>query len=193
VLGLGGHELGKELSSIVSANKPTGPNAKLKDDVPTSFNRITWPANKAVGRKKKMMWVPKGSTPIKAELITQISTARPTLKSEPHMTSKVLLSKHTNKRPILGVTIGHGVFENSCKVKRLQVDIRIIADHIINSHHSMRQCMDKGIYIQFSKTECFRIRNRRVWYFQRFGRFEWNSSCRIWGLEDALDMLFREH
>jgi hypothetical protein len=47
---------------------------------------------------KKMMWVPKGSTPNKAELITRISTARTTLKSEPHMTFKVLLSKHTNKK-----------------------------------------------------------------------------------------------
>jgi hypothetical protein len=45
-----------------------------------------------------MMWVHKGSTPIEAELITQTSTARPTLKSEPHMTTNVLLSKHTNKK-----------------------------------------------------------------------------------------------
>jgi hypothetical protein len=44
------------------------------------------------------MWVPKGSTPIKIELITRISTARPTLKSKRHMTSKVVLFKHTNKK-----------------------------------------------------------------------------------------------
>jgi hypothetical protein len=44
------------------------------------------------------MWVFKGSTPIKAELITQTSTAKTTLESESHMTSKVLLSKHTNKK-----------------------------------------------------------------------------------------------
>jgi hypothetical protein len=88
-----GQELGKELSPIVSANKPTSPNVKPKDDVPTSFNRITRHASKAVGRKKKMMWVPKGSTPIKAELIIRTSTARPTLKSEPHM-----MSKHTIKK-----------------------------------------------------------------------------------------------
>jgi hypothetical protein len=44
------------------------------------------------------MWVPKGSTPIKIELITRTSTVRPTLKSKRHMTSKVLLSKHTNKK-----------------------------------------------------------------------------------------------
>jgi hypothetical protein len=94
----GGHELGKELSLIVSANKPTSLNAKSKDDVPTSFNRITRHASKVIGRRKKMMWVPKGSTPIKAELITHTSTARPTLKSEPHMTFKVLLFKHTNKK-----------------------------------------------------------------------------------------------
>jgi hypothetical protein len=37
---IGGHELGKELFPIVSYNKPVGPNAKQKDDVPTSFNRI---------------------------------------------------------------------------------------------------------------------------------------------------------
>jgi hypothetical protein len=36
-----GHELEKELSPIVLANKPTGQNAKPKDDVPTSFNRTT--------------------------------------------------------------------------------------------------------------------------------------------------------
>jgi hypothetical protein len=45
-----------------------------------------------------MIWVPKASTPIKAELITRTSTVRSTLKSEPHMISKVLLSKHTNKK-----------------------------------------------------------------------------------------------
>jgi hypothetical protein len=45
-----------------------------------------------------MMWVPKGSTSIKAELITWTSIARPILKSEPHMASKVLMSNHTNKK-----------------------------------------------------------------------------------------------
>jgi hypothetical protein len=65
------------------------------------------------------MWVSKGSTPIKAELITQMSTARPTLESEPHMTSKVLLSKHTNKKTDPWVTIGHGVPEGSREVIRL--------------------------------------------------------------------------
>jgi hypothetical protein len=45
-----------------------------------------------------MMWVPKDSTPVKAELITQTSIAGPILKLELHMTSKVLLSKHTNKK-----------------------------------------------------------------------------------------------
>jgi hypothetical protein len=94
----GGHELEKELSLIVSANKSTGENAKPKDDVPTSFDRITRHASKVVGKSKKMIWVPKGSTPIKAELITRTSTAMTTLKSEPHMTFKVLLSKHTNKK-----------------------------------------------------------------------------------------------
>jgi hypothetical protein len=44
--------------------------------------------------------------------------------------------------------IGHGVPEDSCEVRQLQVDIRIIGDHIINYHHSTRQCMDKGIHIQ---------------------------------------------
>jgi hypothetical protein len=44
--------------------------------------------------------------------------------------------------------IGHGVPKESRKVGRLQVDIRIIGDHIINSHRSMRQYMDKGIHIQ---------------------------------------------
>jgi hypothetical protein len=98
VAGLGGHELEKGLSPIVSTNKPTDPNAKPKDDVPTSFNRITRHASKVIGRMKKMMWVPKGSTPIEVDLITRTSAARPTLKSESHMISKVLLSKHTNKK-----------------------------------------------------------------------------------------------
>jgi hypothetical protein len=98
VLGLGGHELGKELSPIVSANKPNGPNAKPKDDIPTSFNRITRHAGKVVGRRKKMVWVPKGNTLIKAEIITQTSIPTHTLKSESHMTFKVLMSKHTNKK-----------------------------------------------------------------------------------------------
>jgi hypothetical protein len=85
VLGIGGwgHELGNELSPIVSANKSTGPNVEPKDDVPTSFNRITRHASKVVGRRKKMMWVPKCSTLNKAELITRTSTARTILKSEP--------------------------------------------------------------------------------------------------------------
>jgi hypothetical protein len=59
-----GHELEKGLSHTVSANKPTDSNAKSKDDVSTSFNRITRHASKVIGRRKKMMWVPKGSTPI---------------------------------------------------------------------------------------------------------------------------------
>jgi hypothetical protein len=90
-----GNELEKGLSHTVSANKPTDPNAKSKDDVSTSFNRITRHASKVIGRRKKMMWVSKGSTPIEAELITQTSAVGPTLKLEPHMTSK---SKHTNKK-----------------------------------------------------------------------------------------------
>jgi hypothetical protein len=135
---------------MVSAKASTGQNAKPKDDVPTSFSRITWHASKVIGKSKKMMWVPKGSTPIKAELITQTSTARTTLKSEPHMTSKVLLSKHTNKKADLGV---NRVTVDNCEVRRLQVGIRIIGDHIINSHHSACQCMDKGIRIQV----CFLI------------------------------------
>jgi hypothetical protein len=93
-----GHELENELSPIVSTNKPTDQNAKPKDDVPTSFDRITRHASKVVGISKKMIWVPKGSTPIKVELVTQTSTTRTKLKSEPNMTSKVLLSKHTNKK-----------------------------------------------------------------------------------------------
>jgi hypothetical protein len=132
----------------VSANRPIGPNAKQKDDVPTSFSRITRHASKAEGIRNKMICVPKGSTLIEAELITQTSAATPTLKLEPHMTSKVLLSKHTNKRSILVVTIGHGVPEDSRKVRRMQVDIRIIGDYIINSYHSTRQYMDKEIHIQ---------------------------------------------
>jgi hypothetical protein len=93
-----GHELEKGLSPIVLANKPSDPNAKPKDCVPTTFNRITRHTGKVIGRRKKMMWVPKGSTPIEAELITRTSAAWLTLKSELHMTSKVLLSKHTNKK-----------------------------------------------------------------------------------------------
>jgi hypothetical protein len=94
----GGHKLEKGLSPIVEVSKLTGQNTKPKDDVPTSFNRINQHASKVISKSKKMMWVPKGSTPIKVELITRTSTARLTLKSEPHMTSKVLLSKHTNKK-----------------------------------------------------------------------------------------------
>jgi hypothetical protein len=91
-----GHELEKGLSPIVAVSKLTGQNTKPKDDVSTSF-RINRHASKAIGKSKKMMWVPKVSTPIKVELITQTSTARTILKSKSHMTSKVLLSKHTNK------------------------------------------------------------------------------------------------
>jgi hypothetical protein len=94
----GGHELEKELCPRVVASKPTGQSSELKDNVPTSFNKISRHSIKAIGRRKKMVWVPKGSAPIKAELITRTSTTRPTLKSEPHMTSKLLLSKHTNKK-----------------------------------------------------------------------------------------------
>jgi hypothetical protein len=94
----GGHELEKGLSPIVAVSKLTGQNTKTKDDVPILFNRINRHASKAIGKSKKMMWAPKGSTPIKAKLITRTSTARTTLKLEPHMTSKVLLSKHTNKK-----------------------------------------------------------------------------------------------
>jgi hypothetical protein len=82
-----GHELEKGLSPIVVVSKLIGQNNKPKDDVPTLFNRINRHASKAVGKSKKMIWVPKGNTPIKAELITQTSTTRTTLKSEPHMTS----------------------------------------------------------------------------------------------------------
>jgi hypothetical protein len=59
-----GHELEKELFPRVVANKPTGQHAKAKGDVPILFNRITQHASKVVGKSKKMMWVPKGSTPL---------------------------------------------------------------------------------------------------------------------------------
>jgi hypothetical protein len=88
----------KRITPILSANKPTGQNAKPKDDVPMSFNRIVRHASKAVDKSKKAMWVPKGSTLIKAKVITWTSTARTTLKLEPHMTSKVLMFKHMNKK-----------------------------------------------------------------------------------------------
>jgi hypothetical protein len=67
----GKHELEKELSPIVIASKPTSQNTKPKDDVPTSFNKISRHASKVIGKSKNMIWVPKGSTPIKVELITQ--------------------------------------------------------------------------------------------------------------------------
>jgi hypothetical protein len=143
----GGHELEKGLSPIVVVSKLTGQNTKPKDVVPTSFNRIYQHVSKVIGKNKKMVWVPKGSTPIKAELITRTSTARPTLKSEPCMSSKVLLSNIQTKRLILGVMIGHGALKDNHEVRRLQVNIRIIGDHIINSHHSMHH-MDKAIHIQ---------------------------------------------
>jgi hypothetical protein len=82
----------------VAVSKLTGQNTKPKDDVPISFNRINRHASKVVGKSKKMMWVPKASTPIKVEIIARTSTARTTLKSEPHMTSKVLMSIHMNKK-----------------------------------------------------------------------------------------------
>jgi hypothetical protein len=72
----GGHELEKELSPIVVASKRTSQNTKPKDDVPTLFDKISQHASKVVGKSKKMMWVPKGSTPIKAKLITRASIAR---------------------------------------------------------------------------------------------------------------------
>jgi hypothetical protein len=68
----GGHELEKELSHIVLANKTTDQNAK-------PFNRITRHASKDVGKSKKMMWISKVSTPIKVELITQTSIAKTTI------------------------------------------------------------------------------------------------------------------
>jgi hypothetical protein len=58
------------------------------------------------------------------------------------------------KRSILGVTIGHGVPEDSHEVRSLQVKIRIISDHIIDSQHSTRQCMDKGICIYVCLLVC---------------------------------------
>jgi hypothetical protein len=50
--------------------------------------------------------------------------------------------------------IRYGVLKDSHEVRRLQVDIRIIGDHIINSHHSTRQCMDMGIHIQVCLLVC---------------------------------------
>jgi hypothetical protein len=76
----GRHELEKGVSPIVAVSKLIGQNTNPKDVVPTSFNRINRHARKVVGKSKKMMWVPKGSTPIKTELITRTSTVRPTLK-----------------------------------------------------------------------------------------------------------------
>jgi hypothetical protein len=75
-----GHELGKELPPIVAASKLTGQNTKPKDNVLILFNRIIRHGSKVVGKSKKIMWVPKDSAPIKVELITQTTTARPTLK-----------------------------------------------------------------------------------------------------------------
>jgi hypothetical protein len=59
VLGLGGHELEKELCPRVVAWKPTSQNTETNDDIPTSFNKISQQASKAIGKSKKMMWVPK--------------------------------------------------------------------------------------------------------------------------------------
>jgi hypothetical protein len=58
------------------------------------------------------------------------------------------------KRPILGVTIIHGVLEDSYKIRSLQVEIRIIGDYIIDSQHSTRQCVDKGFHIQVCLLVC---------------------------------------
>jgi hypothetical protein len=44
--------------------------------------------------------------------------------------------------------IEHEVPKDSRDAKRLQVDIRITGDHIINSHNSIHQCMDKEIHIE---------------------------------------------
>jgi hypothetical protein len=82
----------------VESSKLTDQNTKPKDDVLTSFNRIIPHISRAVGKSNKRMWVPKGTASIKAELITRTSTARPTVKSEPHLASKILLSKHTKKK-----------------------------------------------------------------------------------------------
>jgi hypothetical protein len=82
----------------VAANKLTGQNTKPKGDVPISFNRFIQHDSKVIGKSKKMMWVPKGSAPIKTKLITLTLTNRPTLKSEPHVTFKILLSKHMNEK-----------------------------------------------------------------------------------------------
>jgi hypothetical protein len=74
----------------VAASKPTGQNTKPKDDVPASFDKINRHASEVVGKSKKMLWIPKGGT--------RTSTVRPTLISESHMTSKVLMFKYTNKK-----------------------------------------------------------------------------------------------
>jgi hypothetical protein len=71
----------------------TSQDIKPKDGVPTSSNRITQLASRALVKSKKMMWIPKINNPSKVEC-----TARLTLKSDPHMTSKTLPAKHTNKR-----------------------------------------------------------------------------------------------
>jgi hypothetical protein len=73
-LGLGWHELEKEIFPRVAASKPTDQNTKPKDDVPTSFNRSIRYANKVIVKSKKIMWVPKRSTPIKVELIRACTT-----------------------------------------------------------------------------------------------------------------------
>jgi hypothetical protein len=75
----------------------TSQDIKPKDGIPTSSTRITQHASRALVKSKKMIWIPKGGIPNKAELIAWASTARPTLKSDPHMASKMLLAKHTNK------------------------------------------------------------------------------------------------
>jgi hypothetical protein len=93
------------------------------------------------------MWVPKGSAPIKIELITQRSTSRPTLKSEPQVASKILLCKHINEKADPWSYDRHGVPKESREVKSLQVEVMIIGDHIIDSQHSTHQYMGKGIHI----------------------------------------------
>jgi hypothetical protein len=100
------------------------------------------------------MWAPKCNTPIKAELITQTSIARPTLKLEPHMASKVLLSNHTNKK------VDPCSYDRTWSSRRQPRGQKIASgyqdhwDHIINSHHSMCQCMDKGVHIQVCLLVC---------------------------------------
>jgi hypothetical protein len=186
----GGHELGKELSPIVhlAAYK----SKKLSQRMMFQHRLIRSADMLAASEAKVRRWYAFPKAVLLLRLSSLLGHQLLVLHSNQNPTwhRKYFCPCIQTKRSILGVTIRHGVPKDIRKIRRLQVDIRIIGDDIINFHRSTCQCMDKGIHIQVHLLVChgFSIVLDALWWVFIFYLdcykviYMWSAFMAVWKL-----------